>query len=177
MESPCIACAARGDSCCCGVQVYLTAEDVKRIAGFLGIETFWSYEQPDADYTICEEEPEWPSYVTRSDGTRRTVKRTSTFDCVLLTANGCKLPLHLRPLLCRLHPYLFSRDALLGISPGCPVSQLSDQDELLTAMQMDYESVEHWRKLLYEEVDEERSAVELTYNPQVTATELSANVG
>ena len=52
-------------------------------------------------------------------------------------AVGCRLPLEMRPLVCRLYPYDYTADGIQPeLSPGCPVELLTPGQGLIEALEM-----------------------------------------
>ena len=119
----CARCAAQGKTCCQGREIYLTPGDVRRIAAFTGENQFVEWHQTaDPSYLDQDDDPIWRQHVFRSDGSRRILRRTPNGDCLFLGPQGCRLPLAVRPLLCRLHPLTYTADNIdAEADPACPL--------------------------------------------------------
>lgn len=74
-------------------------------------------------------------------------------DCIFLAETGCRLPMHIRPLVCRLHPHEYTAGGVHeGFAPGCPVELLEAGTSPDAYMDMDPTELGGWHKLLYEEI-------------------------
>lgn len=104
-----------------------------------------------------ENDPVWLYYVFRPDGSRRVLKTTPEGNCTFLTENGCRLPLHIRPIVCRLHPYEYNAGGFYNaFAPGCPVDMLEPGRSLSACFDMDPAVAASWHKMLYDEIVLER---------------------
>jgi Fe-S-cluster containining protein len=149
---PCAECSQTEGSCCETAQVYITREDAARVEKYLGHSDFYVYEKADEAFETCPEEPLWPSYVTRADGTRRVLRRKENKHCSLLGEHGCSLPSEVRPLICRLYPYEYTKEKIVGMCRSCPVSRKYEGIIPLVELDMDPVSAERLRVQLYEQV-------------------------
>jgi uncharacterized protein len=158
MKIACIDCSSTDACCCRGVEIYLTAGDVSRITGYLhnSQESFCSFVTPTGIYADGGGDPAWVPLVVRPDGTRRIVKSLEDGSCVFLTPTGCSLPLNVRPLLCRIHPYDFDHEGLRSIDPTCPIATMSNGHEALKLLGMPLHDVTAWHRTLYTEILQER---------------------
>jgi len=84
MVSPCVLCAEAGTSCCVNKQIVLTNGDVERLKA-AGCDDVVVYEEPDRDYALCINEPEWQYLSRRLDGLRQVLRRKANGECHLLT--------------------------------------------------------------------------------------------
>jgi len=149
MTTHCYQCSRNSTSCCKGTQILLTSGDVLRITRFLGAFDFFTFETPDPSYTDPGDDPAWLTLTIRPDGRRRVLKRTADKSCTMLADTGCILPLTLRPLICRLHPYTYTEADLSGIDPTCPISREGDWPALLEQLGMTIIEARQWHRLLY----------------------------
>ncbi len=105
----CRECALGGHTCCQGHDIYITLGDYRRIWLHTRSKDFFEYRScSDAAYADQEADPLWQQFVFRPDGSRRVLKRQPNNDCFFLTPEGCRLPLMVRPLVCRLFPHTYS---------------------------------------------------------------------
>jgi Fe-S-cluster containining protein len=145
--------------------VFITREDAARVEKYLGRSDFYVYEKADKAFETCTEEPDWPGYVTRTDGTRRVLRRNEKKACSLLSDQGCTLPSEVRPLICRLYPYEYTKEEIVGMCRGCPVSRKYEGIIPLVELSMDPASAERLRVQLYEqtfaELEERRAGLTL----------------
>ncbi len=141
-------------TCCQTSEVYVSPGDVDRIAAHTGRTDFHEF-RPAGDpmYVEQDDDPAWLEHVFRPDGTRRIMKRRPDGDCTFLGAQGCELPLEIRPLICRLYPYDYDergiRDDLVH---GCPLELLPPQQGLIEALDMNIEDARRWHRQLYREI-------------------------
>ncbi len=82
----------------------------------------------------------------------KVLKRTLDKNCILLSKTGCCLPIDKRPLICRLYPYIYIEQGILGIDPECPISQNRNWERILSGMEMPKEKADVWISLLYNEM-------------------------
>src|SRR5579864_8093717 len=109
MDFLCVRCARQGKTCCQSCEVYATPADVRRIAAHTGQQDFTEFRPADDPiYVNHADDPTWMKYVFQADGTRRVLKREAEGDCTFLGPHGCRLPLEVRPLVCRIYPYDFT---------------------------------------------------------------------
>lgn len=156
MSDECRKCALAGTSCCQGTQIVLTTGDLSRISSFLGDDGFHTVEPPDLQYLDPGYDPEWLSLTLRPDGRRLVLKRTPDLRCCFLKENGCLLPPDRRPLICRLHPYAYTRAGILGIDETCPLANDPGWPFLLEGMGMPTSAAREWHRLLYAELQADR---------------------
>ncbi|MCA9066894.1 MAG: hypothetical protein KDA96_27695, partial [Planctomycetaceae bacterium] len=121
---------------------------------------FHEYQAPvDPIYHQNDDDPTWNQHVFRPDGTRRVLRHQANLDCTFLTATGCVLPLEVRPLICRLHPWAYTADGVQDRpAGGCPVQLLPPGTELLRALDMNRLDAERWHAQLYAEILESESS-------------------
>jgi Fe-S-cluster containining protein len=150
--NPCAVCAASNESCCQNRQIVLTRKDVERIAGITWNPNFFSFEAPESDYLDQDDDPIWNILTLQSDGRRRILSRQSNHDCFFLSHNGCRLTLDVRPLICRIHPYMYIEKGLKGIDTECPIARRPDAAFVLEEIGMPSQQVEAWRHQLYSEL-------------------------
>jgi Fe-S-cluster containining protein len=152
----CARCAQIGKTCCQLTEIHVTVGDVKRIAAFSSRIDFYEFRSPvDPDYAADDSDPLWQRLVFRPDGSRRVLKHQESGDCFFLGPRGCQLSLAARPLICRLHPYLYDakgiRDGLLD--NRCPTHLLPPEDTLLATLGMSPGEARTWHNTLYVEIN------------------------
>jgi Fe-S-cluster containining protein len=152
-ESLCSRCA-RVRKTCCYFEIYVTPGDVKRIAAYSGRTDFHEFRVPaDANYLDQDDDPAWRDQVAGEDGRRRVLKRRAGDACTFLGAHGCTLPLEVRPLVCRLHPYEYTEAGISEeLSDSCPTHLLKHGQTLLIALDMNLEVARRWHRQLYAEI-------------------------
>jgi len=153
----CALCAAQGPTCCQGKDrdIYITLGDLKRISEHAGNKDFYEFRRPvNPAYSDEDDDPMWIMYVFRRDGTRRVLKRNGNDgDCIFLTAGGCRLPLQVRPLICRLYPYAFTASGLSSEwVEGCPIHLLTPGQSLNLRLGIAAEDAVSWHRTLYNEI-------------------------
>lgn len=151
----CRRCAGLAKTCCRLTDVYVTLGDINRISRAVQQEDFFEFRvSADPSYNDQEDDPVWATMVFRPDGSRRVVKHDSRGNCIFLRDAGCQLSLEIRPLICRLHPHLYSnREIYPFISPECPVALLEPDERLEERIQgFDQSKALLWHKMLYEEI-------------------------
>ena len=152
----CSLCAGTGKTCCQQNDILLTQGDLTRIARHIGTTAFHEYREPLDPFCLGDRaDPNWLTYTLRLDGTRRVVRFKGRGDCFFLEGNGCALPQDKRPLICRLHPLLYSEAGVSGVSPDCPAEFLSGGETVLEAVGMDIAEGTRWHAQLYEELRQE----------------------
>jgi Fe-S-cluster containining protein len=149
MKTLCFACSQNGTSCCQGTQICLTGGDVLRISQFLNSCNFYTTEMPDSAYLDPGDDPAWITLTIRPDGQRRVLKRTLDKSCTMLGESGCLLPMAVRPLICRLHPYTYTEAGISGVDPACPISRELDFSVVLENLGMVMNEARKWHALLY----------------------------
>lgn len=162
-EPLCVRCAQTQRTCCQICEIYITPGDRERIAAYTGESDFHEYRRPvNPEYLDQDDDPLWAACVFRPDGTRRVLRRTESEGCIFLGANGCRLPLEVRPLVCRLYPFEYTEKGLQSVSGSmCPTRLLGVGETLLQSLDMDAETAEGWRRQLYAEIRRELSAAGL----------------
>lgn len=155
-DIPCIACALAGEACCLNRQIVLTKGDMDRISGHVRHRDFFALEKPDPWYLEPFYDPDWLNLVIRPDGYLRVLKRNENAECTLLTKTGCMLPFFARPLVCQLHPYMYTENGILGIDESCPISREKDGYACLERLDMPLDKAIGWRLKLYDELNQER---------------------
>lgn len=151
----CAACARQGKTCCQGHDIYLTCGDCRRIGEYTGERDFFDYRGcSHAAYADQDDDPVWQRHVFRPDGTRRLLKIRSNGDCFFLGSRGCWLPLHVRPLICRLYPHMYTAEAILPDWDGeCPAARSMGSDALETRIAgVAHCQAEQWHRILYTEI-------------------------
>ena len=158
-EFLCVRCARHRKTCCQVSEIFVTLDDVRRIEQHSGRSDFHEFRRPlNPDYADQDDDSTWRDHVFRPDGTRRVLRRESNGDCTFLGQNGCRLPLEVRPLVCRLYPFDYTESGLLDeLSPGCPLELLADGQDLVDALQMNAVDAEVWRSQLYAEIHREHA--------------------
>ncbi len=153
-EFLCVRCARHTKTCCQRCEIYTTPGDVKRIEQHTQRQDFWEYCVPhDPDYGDQDDDPAWRDHVFRADGSRRVLKRQANGDCTFLGAQGCVLPLEVRPLVCRMYPYDYTEAGIQDeLSPGCPLELLAPGQGLIQALDMNVQDARRWHGQLYQEI-------------------------
>lgn len=157
---------AGGSTCCQNTDIYLTADDIERVAAHCGRRDFVEYRQAsNPDYLGDGSDPIWVTHAFREDGTKRVVRRRADGDCMFLTASGCAMPLETRPLICRIYPYEFDAFGVReSAAPGCPIELLAHGENLYDVLGMDVEAARRWHRMLYAEMIAEKAAAEAAGN-------------
>ena len=145
-----------GGACCLNRQIVLTLGDIDRIAAHLGHRDFFIMERPEPWYLEPSYDPEWLPKVMSPDGYLRVLKRNEGSRCGMLTNTGCILPFKVRPLVCQLHPYMYTEKEILGIDESCPISREQDGFAILDRLDMPLSKAIGWKHQLYDELNEER---------------------
>lgn len=150
----CAKCAQHELTCCQETEVFLTDGDIRRISTHVGQTDFWEYQQPEDPVLTKPQlaDPNWLRYTVRPDGTRPQLKHRHSGDCTFLTATGCGLPTHVRPLICRLYPYDYTEHGIVGTVPGCPVYLIDKGQTLIGAIGIDASDAKRWHEQLYSEL-------------------------
>lgn len=152
MSDPCALCAHKGTSCCQKYQVVLTNDDTLRIASYTGNWDFLSIEYPVCEDIEPDYDPLWLPMILMPDRHVKVVKRASDKKCILLSKTGCVLPIDKRPLICRLYPYIYIEQGILGIDSACPISQYKNWESVLSGMEMPKGKAAEWISMLYSEI-------------------------
>ena len=149
----CVQCACRGTACCQARDIFVTTADILRIYDISGAVDFYEYRRPlSADYLDQNDDPDWNMYTVQLDGSRRVLKQGPMWKCIFLAENGCRLPLAIRPLVCRLHPVEYTEQRITGLASECPSELLPDGVGLLENLCMNLAEAEKWRLQLYAEL-------------------------
>lgn len=156
-DIPCIRCAMAGGTCCLNRQIVLTLGDVDRITAYVGHRDFFAMEGPEPCYLEPFYDQFWLPLVLNSKGLLRVLKRNADKSCGMLTHKGCILPFESRPLVCQLHPYMYTETEILGIDDTCPISRENDGFGILNRLNMPMEKAIGWQHLLYDELYAERN--------------------
>jgi Fe-S-cluster containining protein len=161
----CARCARQGKTCCQGREIYLTPGDLQRICRFTRDLEFmeWSA-STDPSYLDQDDDPVWQRHVFGRDGRRRILQRRANGDCYFLDFGGCRLPMEVRPLLCRLHPVTYTADHIDGeADEGCPRHLLYADESVFGALHMTMDLARQWHRQLYEEImtDEHDDRIDL----------------
>jgi len=159
-------CARVGTSCCKNYQISLTTGDIQRVSDFLGHQNFFTLEPPVPEEINPEYDPQWLPLIMESMGRVRVLKRTAEKNCSMLTENGCQLPYDCRPLICRLYPYTYTEEGIVGIGASCPISREKDWGAILEQLDMPADKARQWLCLLYTEVRKSHEPCEVIA-PQV----------
>ncbi len=155
----CRRCARTGPTCCQRTQVYVTRGDIARIAAATGRSDFHETVppvDPSASGTL-HLDAAWAGTFT---GAGRTVlAHAVNGDCVFLADDGCRLPLIIRPLVCRLYPFDYNEDCIKGVfAPLCPAPERDAPAFLLAELAMNRNAAEEWRRQLYDELRDENAS-------------------
>ncbi|MCB9870121.1 MAG: YkgJ family cysteine cluster protein [Planctomycetes bacterium] len=152
----CARCATLQKTCCQRAEILVTEGDVRRITAHAQRVEFFEHRAPhDPEYLVPDEQdPHWLQYTCRADGTRRVLQRKADGDCTFLRADGCTLPLEVRPLVCRLYPFAYTEQGITGVdSEYCPTRALATRDRPMTeVLGIDASAAEDWRQTLYQEL-------------------------
>ncbi len=152
MSQPCAYCARAGTSCCSGYQIILTSGDISRISNIVGNQDFWVSELPVPEDIEPGYDPLWLPLILGGESRVRVLKRSAEKKCFFLTPEGCRLPFVSRPLICRLYPYTYTSDGILGIDSACPISRDQGWQVILDQLDMPADRAREWLTLLYDEV-------------------------
>lgn len=157
-ECLCVRCAARQGSCCARREIYLTPGDIRRMSAFLGRSDFHGRRSAGhPDYLPDGTDPDWERYVFGPEKERSLLLPVKDGPCGFLGPRGCVFPMDVRPLVCRLYPWEYNHEGLLGLSGDCPRDLLRPGESLLAELGMaDAAEVGDWHRMLYAEMREER---------------------
>jgi Fe-S-cluster containining protein len=141
-------------TCCQTSEIYVTRGDVARITDHTGVTDFHEPRVPaNALYLDQDDDPTWRDHVFRRDGSRRVLKRQANGDCTFLGPHGCRLPLEVRPLVCRIYPFEYDEQGIHDeLAVGCPLELLQPDQGLIAALEMNIDDARRWHRQLYEEV-------------------------
>lgn len=150
----CARCACESRTCCQDREIYLTPGDRLRIRAFAGNEQFVEWcPTANPSYLDQDDDPLWRQHVFDRDGGRRILKRSPDGDCFFLGPGGCRLPMDVRPLLCRLHPLTYTADRIdADAEAGCPRHLLAEGESVLEAVNITMDLAHQWHRQLYEEI-------------------------
>ncbi|MEZ5979089.1 MAG: YkgJ family cysteine cluster protein [Planctomycetota bacterium] len=159
VQHPCARCARVQRTCCQRAEILVTDGDVGRIAHHTGRRDFAEFRAPlDPAYVAFDEDdPNWSRLTVRADGTRHMLVRRVDGDCTFLGAAGCTLPTEVRPLVCRLYPFVYTELGITGIEGEyCPTSLLApDGRDMAAVLGIPVEDARRWHGALYAELREE----------------------
>ena len=141
---------SRGLSCCESVEIYVTPGDIKRISSFTNSTEFYVAAAMKGIYRNCD--PAWKDLILDANRRRNIIRLTKNGQCVFLKKEGCQLPMTVKPLLCRLHPYDFNEQGITGIYRYCPIAKLPNGEDVLRDMGMSSKMVKKWHATLYREL-------------------------
>lgn len=169
----CVRCAQTQRTCCQICEIYITPGDLERITAYTGKSDFFEYRRSaNPEYLDQSDDPLWAACVFRPDGTRRVLRRSESEGCLFLGRGGCRLPLEVRPLVCRLYPFDYTEHGLQSVNGTmCPIQLLAPGETLLQSLGMDAEMAEEWRSQLYAEIRQELPASESSSAIVVTHSE------
>jgi Fe-S-cluster containining protein len=141
-------------TCCQTSEIYVTLGDVRRIEEHTGQTNLTEWRTPDDPiYLQQHDDPVWAERVLQADGTRRVLKRQPNGDCQFLGSAGCRLPLEVRPLICRLYPFDYNEQGIFeSLANGCPLELLRPGQTLLQELEMNRADADRWHQQLYSEV-------------------------
>jgi uncharacterized protein len=156
-EFLCIRCSRHMKTCCQTCEVYATPGDVERIAAHTGLSDFHEVrEAGKASYLEQDDDPAWTQFVFHGGTSRRILKKQENGDCLFLGLHGCRLPLEVRPLICRIYPYSYNEHGIKDeLAEGCPLELLRPGQGLIQALDMNRLDAERWHKQLYQEIRRE----------------------
>lgn len=155
----CAECARRGPTCCATRRIVLTPGDVTRIERWCAqccsaqwSQTPWVQTVESAVFEPAETDPLWDAWLRRG---LVDVLRQGPQGCVFLGADGCVLPLDVRPLICRLYPFEYTESAIKGVWPHlCPRPEADNTALLLALLGMSAAVADSWRQQLYAEISQ-----------------------
>lgn len=166
----CAKCAAKGSTCCEGPgrDIFITKGDVKRIEAFLNDTDFFEYRRPVNTEYMEVDDPVWINNVFKDDQTRRVIKLSVSGQCRFLTSFGCKLPTHVRPLICRLFPFQYTASGISNeLESDCPREFLTQGETLDQALGITREDANRWHQTLYQEILWEKEEDEINHRTHV----------
>ena len=158
MDFLCVRCARHRKTCCQTCEVHATLGDVRRIAAHTGLHDVTEFRAPaDPAYADQDDDPAWGKYVFRRDGTRRILKKQANGDCLFLGPQGCRLPLEVRPLICRMYPFDYTEVGIKAgeLAEGCPLELVRPELGLIGELGMNVDDARRWHQQLYQEIREE----------------------
>ena len=119
---------------------------------------FWLFEKPIeylSNRIKSSFDPNMCIYALSKEGKVHTLKHKLDGNCYFLSEKGCLLPLDIRPLYCRIHPYDFVEEEITGITfVDCPVNLLSKPGDLPDVINVKYDDAKQWVKMFYRELKE-----------------------
>ena len=155
-EFICVRCAREGKTCCQKTEVFTSLADVRRIREATGRDDFYEMQTADGGHYAPDQDadPVWARIF--SPAGRRILKHRDNGDCLFLTDKGCALAMEIRPVVCRLYPFDYNHNSLLGIDPHfCPPVDRGNPAETLSMLCMNFAEAEAWRSRLYQDICEE----------------------
>ena len=153
----CARCARMGKTCCQETRVFLTLGDVRRISEAVGEDDFHEYAVPESGTTkqSAALDPLWTRTFAHPAG-RRVLRHDARGACRFLGKKGCRLPLDVRPLVCRLYPFDYNAETIKGVYGHlCPEPESANPAFLLAMLGMNRARASEWREQLYREITEE----------------------
>jgi Fe-S-cluster containining protein len=151
--------------CCLGSEVAVTSGDIERVAAYVGSYDFYErkgiaehlrarYSNPDY---VPDGDHHWVRIVFDREGKRPVLRHHPDGYCIFLeNGKGCRLPMDVRPLYCRIYPFDFNAEGITGlVKNGCPAHLLPEGRTLLDALEMDEATGESWRNQMYREFEED----------------------
>ncbi len=152
-ENLCAKCARIRETCCQNTDIYVTLGDIDRIRRSTQQQDFFEYRAPrNPDYLDQDDDPCWRDHVIQTDGKRRVLKKSES-GCCFLGKTGCILPMEVRPLVCRLHPFTYTATGLdAEPDPECPSYLLPEGETLMSSLNMSREEAFGWHHELYKEI-------------------------
>lgn len=153
---PCARCARVQKTCCQQTEILVTEGDTARIAAHTGRHDFWERRAVrDASYLEDDpDDPDWRRATVAPDGSRAMLKKQPNGDCTFLGEAGCVLPEETRPLVCRLYPFEYTHQGVLGEdSEYCPTGLVDPgRIGMVRVLGMRREDAERWHGQLYAEL-------------------------
>jgi len=143
-----------GKTCCQETEIYLTVGDIKRITEYVSRGDFYEFRFPaDPSYLDQDDDPIWGLQTILNDGRRRVLKQKDGRDCLFLDNKGCQLPMLVRPLVCRLHPFTYTSSGLEEVlDQRCLKAHKNPGENLIDALGMTVIQAHTWHQQLYDEI-------------------------
>ncbi|MGC1377815.1 MAG: hypothetical protein WA821_16400 [Anaerolineales bacterium] len=164
--SKCSECSKLQPTCCENTEICVTNGDIKRIAVYIGRNDFYHlmpvaeemkyfYENP---FNITKGSEIYIKCLFDEDGRRNILKKNGN-RCGFLTPVGCELPLNVRPIICRLHPYNWNDNKDIWLEPHCPESLFKDEQEIKEQVCLPEEEVTRLVDLFYDEIMNKQESI------------------
>lgn len=127
------------------------------MSGFLGRSDFHGKAHAGRpEYLPDGTDPDWARYVFGAALERSILLPVKDGPCGFLGPRGCIFPMEVRPLVCRLYPWEYDHEGLLGLAGDCPRDLLGPGESLLGELGMaDELEVRSWHRMLYAEMRQE----------------------